>query len=45
MRILFFLRFGHVCKPDPEIFRLTPDITQAPAQQLVYIDTPMFVNL
>ena len=45
-RILVFIssRFVHVSRPDPEIFRLTPDITQVPARQLVYIDTPIFVN-
>jgi len=38
--------FVHVRKPDADIFRLALDITQAPAQHVVYIeDTPMFVQI
>ena len=38
--------FVHIRKPDVEIFRLAPDIAQAPAQQVVYIEnTPMFVQI
>jgi putative hydrolase of the HAD superfamily len=38
--------FVHIRKPDDEIFRLALDISQAPAQQVVYIDnTPMFVQI
>ena len=38
--------FVHVRKPDPEIFRLALDITQAPAGQIVYIEnTPLFVDV
>ena len=38
--------FVHVRKPDPDIFRVAMDITQAPARQIVYIEnTPMFVQV
>jgi HAD superfamily hydrolase (TIGR01509 family) len=38
--------FVHVRKPDADIFRLALDITQAPAQQVVYVEnTPMFVQI
>ena len=38
--------FVHLRKPDADIFRLALDISQAPAQQVVYIDnTPMFVQV
>jgi putative hydrolase of the HAD superfamily len=38
--------FVHVRKPDADIFRLALDITQAPAQQVVYIEnTRMFVEI
>jgi putative hydrolase of the HAD superfamily len=38
--------FVHVRKPDADIFRLALDISQAPAQQVVYIEnTPMFVQI
>ncbi len=38
--------FVHVRKPDPEIFRLALDISQAPAGQTVYIEnTPMYVEI
>jgi FMN phosphatase YigB (HAD superfamily) len=38
--------FVHVRKPDPDIFRLALDISQAPARQVVYIEnTPMFVQI
>jgi putative hydrolase of the HAD superfamily len=38
--------FVHVRKPDADIFRLALDITQAPAQKVVYIEnTPMFVEI
>ena len=38
--------FVHIRKPDADIFRLAPDIAQAPAQQVVYIEnTPMFVQV
>jgi putative hydrolase of the HAD superfamily len=38
--------FVHVRKPDAEIFQLALDITQAPAQNIVYIEnTPMFVQI
>jgi len=37
---------SYVRKPDADIFRLALDITQAPAQQVVYIEnTPMFVQI
>ena len=38
--------FVHVRKPDADIFRLALDISQAPAEQVVYIEnTPMFVQI
>lgn len=38
--------FVHVRKPDADIFRFALDITQTPAQQIVYIEnTPMFVHI
>jgi putative hydrolase of the HAD superfamily len=38
--------FVHVRKPDADIFRLAPDIAQAPVRQVVYIEnTPMFVQI
>jgi len=38
--------FVHVRKPDPDIFRLALDITQASAEQVLFIDnTPMFVEI
>jgi putative hydrolase of the HAD superfamily len=38
--------FVHVRKPDADIFRLALDITQTPAQQVLYIEnTPMFVEI
>ncbi len=38
--------FVHVRKPDADIFRLTLDIAQVPAGQVVYIEnTPMFVQI
>jgi FMN phosphatase YigB (HAD superfamily) len=36
----------HIRKPDADIFRLAPDIAQAPAEQVIYIEnTPMFVHI
>ena len=38
--------FVHVRKPDTDIFRLALDITQARAQEVIYIEnTPMFVRV
>src|SRR5208283_1198168 len=38
--------FVHVRKPDADIFRLSLDIAQAPAPQVLYIEnTPMFVQV
>ncbi len=38
--------FVHLRKPDANIFRLALDITQTPAQQVLYIEnTPMFVQI
>ena len=38
--------FVHLRKPDTEIFRLALDLSQAPVEQVVYIDnTPMFVQI
>jgi putative hydrolase of the HAD superfamily len=38
--------FVHIRKPDEDIFRLARDITQTPAQQVLYIEnTPMFVKI
>jgi putative hydrolase of the HAD superfamily len=38
--------FVHLHKPDADIFRLALDISQTPAQQVVYIEnTPMFVQI
>lgn len=38
--------FVHVRKPDADIFRLALDVSQAPAQQAVYIEnTAMFVQV
>ncbi len=38
--------FVHVLKPDADIFRLALDITQAPSQQVVFIEnTPMFAQI
>jgi putative hydrolase of the HAD superfamily len=38
--------FVQVRKPDADIFRLALDITQVPAQRVVYIEnTPMFVKI
>jgi putative hydrolase of the HAD superfamily len=36
----------HLRKPDPDIFQLALDITQAPPSQIIYIEnTPMFVSI
>ena len=38
--------FVQIRKPDPDIFRLALDISQAPTRQIVYIEnTPMFVQI
>lgn len=38
--------FVHIRKPDAEIFRLALDISQTPANQIVYIDnTSLFVRI
>ena len=38
--------FVHIRKPDADIFRLTLDIAQATARQVLYIEnTPMFVQI
>ena len=38
--------FVHLRKPDVNIFRLALDITQTPANQVLYIEnTPMFVHI
>jgi len=38
--------FVHVRKPDADLFRLALDVTQAPVQEVVYIEnTPMFVQV
>jgi putative hydrolase of the HAD superfamily len=38
--------FVHIRKPDADIFRLSLDIAQTSAEQVVYIDnTPMFVEI
>jgi putative hydrolase of the HAD superfamily len=38
--------YVHMRKPDPDIFRLAMDTTQASARQVVYIEnTPMFVQI
>ena len=38
--------YVHMRKPDPDIFRLALDISQAPARRVVYIEnTPMFVQV
>jgi len=38
--------FVHLHKPDAAIFRMALDISQTPAQQIVYIEiTPMFVQI
>ncbi len=38
--------FVHVRKPDPDIFRLALDITQAPDDEVIFIEnTPMFVDV
>lgn len=38
--------FVHLRKPDPAIFRMALDVSQAPAGQVVYIEnTPMFVEV
>ena len=38
--------FVHIRKPDADMFRLALDISQAPAQQVVFIEnTPMFVEI
>ncbi len=38
--------YVHLRKPDPDIFRLALDITQAPAAQVLYLEnTPMFVRI
>jgi len=38
--------FVHIRKPDADIFRLALDIAQAPARQVIYIEsTPMFVQI
>lgn len=38
--------FVHIRKPDVNIFRLALDITQTPANQVLYIEnTPMFVQI
>ena len=38
--------FVHLRKPDANIFRLALDITQTPANQVLYIEnTPMFVQI
>ena len=38
--------YVHLRKPDPEIFRLAMDTTQASSRQVIYIEnTPMFVQI
>jgi putative hydrolase of the HAD superfamily len=38
--------FVHIRKPDADIFRLALDITQTPAERVLFIDnTPMFVEI
>ncbi len=38
--------FVHIRKPDADIFRLALDLTQVPANQIVFIDNqPMFVQV
>ena len=38
--------YVHLRKPDPEIFRLAMDTTQASPRQVIYIEnTPMFVQI
>jgi len=38
--------FVHLRKPDADMFRLALDISQTPADQVVYIEnTPMFVHV
>jgi putative hydrolase of the HAD superfamily len=38
--------FVHIRKHDADVFRLALDITQAPTQQVVYIEnTPMFIQI
>ena len=38
--------YVHLRKPDPDIFRLAMDTTQASARQVIYIEnTPMFVQI
>jgi putative hydrolase of the HAD superfamily len=38
--------FVHIRKPDPDMFRLALDISQAPPERIVYIEnTPMFVRI
>jgi len=38
--------FVHIRKPDADIFRLALDISNAPAEQVLFIDnTPMFVRI
>jgi putative hydrolase of the HAD superfamily len=38
--------FVHLRKPDADIFRITLDIAQVPANQILYIEnTPMFVQI
>jgi putative hydrolase of the HAD superfamily len=38
--------FVHLRKPDADIFRLALDVSQTPAEQVVYIEnTPMFVQV
>ena len=38
--------FVHMCKPDPDIFRLALDIAHVPGGHVVYIEnTPMFLQI
>jgi putative hydrolase of the HAD superfamily len=38
--------FVHLRKPDADIFRLTLDVAQVPARQIIYIEnTPLFVQV
>lgn len=41
-----FSSFAHVRKPDPDIFRLSLDVAQTPAERVLYIeDRAMFVEV
>ncbi len=38
--------FVHFRKPDPDIYRIALDVSQVPAEQVVYLeDRPMFVEV